>query len=85
MKRMHFRGIVRIRCCDSPVSPTTKRAAFIQLFTVDNETAFTKSWTAELPMTKNENPMFEYACHEGNYSLMNVLAGARSEENAPKP
>jgi hypothetical protein len=57
----------------------------IYQFTIDNETAFTKSWTAELPMTKNESPMFEYACHEGNYSLMNVLAGARSEENTPRP
>jgi hypothetical protein len=49
-------------------------------FTVDDESAFTRSWTAELPMTKSDNPMFEYACHEGNYSLMNVLAGARAEE-----
>jgi hypothetical protein len=49
-------------------------------FTVDNETAFTRSWTAEVPMTKSESPMFEYACHEGNYSLLNVLAGARAEE-----
>jgi len=57
----------------------------IYQFTIDNETAFTKSWTAELPMTKSESPMFEYACHEGNYSLMNVLAGARSEEHTPRP
>jgi hypothetical protein len=53
-------------------------------FTVDNETAFTRSWTAELPMRKSTDPMFEYACHEGNYSLLNVLAGARaSEKTAP--
>ena len=51
-------------------------------FTVDNETAFTRSWTAEIPMRKSQDPMFEYACHEGNYSLMNVLGGARSEEKA---
>jgi hypothetical protein len=49
-------------------------------FTVDNETAFTRSWTAQVPMTKSSDPMFEYACHEGNYSLTNVLAGARAEE-----
>lgn len=49
-------------------------------FTVDDETAFTRSWTAEIPMTKSGDPMFEYACHEGNYSLMNVLAGARAAE-----
>lgn len=49
-------------------------------FTVDNETAFTRSWTAQVPMTRSSDPMFEYACHEGNYSLTNVLAGARAEE-----
>jgi hypothetical protein len=49
-------------------------------FTVDNETAFTRSWTAQVPMTKSRETMFEYACHEGNYSLENVLAGARAEE-----
>jgi hypothetical protein len=49
-------------------------------FTVDNETAFTKSWTVELPMSISKDPMFEYACHEGNYSLENVLAGARAGE-----
>jgi hypothetical protein len=52
----------------------------IYQFTVDNETVFTKSWTAEIPMRKSDDPMFEYACHEGNYSLMNVLAGARASE-----
>jgi len=52
----------------------------IYSFTVDNETAFTRSWTAELPMRKSQDPMFEYACHEGNYSIENVLAGARAEE-----
>jgi len=49
-------------------------------FTIDNETAFTRSWTAEVPMTKSSETMFEYACHEGNYSLPNVLAGARAAE-----
>jgi hypothetical protein len=49
-------------------------------FTVDNETAFTRSWSAEVPMTRSLEPIFEYACHEGNYSLMNVLAGARAAE-----
>jgi hypothetical protein len=52
----------------------------IYQFTVDNETAFTRSWTAEIPMTRSKDPMFEYACHEGNYSLTNVLAGARAAD-----
>lgn len=58
----------------------TSDGLLIYQFTVDNETAFLRSWTAEIPMTKSESPMFEYACHEGNYSLINVLAGARAAE-----
>jgi hypothetical protein len=54
--------------------------SLIYQFTVDNETAFTSSWTAEIPMRKSADPMFEYACHEGNYSLTNVLTGAREQE-----
>ena len=58
----------------------TAEGTLIYQFTVDNETAFTRSWTTEIPMTKSNSPIFEYACNEGNYSLMNVLAGARNEE-----
>jgi hypothetical protein len=49
-------------------------------FTVDDPTAFTKSWRAEIPMISNKGPIFEYACHEGNYGLAGVLAGARADE-----
>ena len=41
----------------------------------------TAPWTALVPMTAIEGPLFEYACHEGNYSLANMLAGARAVEN----
>ena len=51
-------------------------------FTVDNETAFSRSWTVELPMTKSQEPMFEYACHEGNYGLPAILRGAREQERS---
>lgn len=51
-------------------------------FTVEDEASFTKPWTAQIPMMKTEGPLFEYACHEGNYGLTNVLAGTRAEENA---
>jgi hypothetical protein len=49
-------------------------------FTVDDPTAFTKQWTAQIPMTKIPGPFLEYACHEGNYAMRGVLAGARAEE-----
>lgn len=49
-------------------------------FTVDDPTVFTKSWSAALPMTKSTDRIYEYACHEGNYALPNILRGARDEE-----
>ena len=51
-------------------------------FTFDDSTVFTRPWTAAIPMTRMEGPLFEYACHEGNYGLENILAGARAEEQA---
>ena len=49
-------------------------------FTVDDESTWAKPWTAELPMKKTIGPLFEHACHEGNYGLLNTLVGARAEE-----
>ncbi|MBV8731795.1 MAG: hypothetical protein JO336_18460, partial [Acidobacteriia bacterium] len=51
-------------------------------FTVNDPTAFTRPWTAQIPMTRSEGPIFEYACHEGNYAMFDMLAGARAEEKA---
>ena len=51
-------------------------------FTVDDPETFTQPWTAEIPVSRTPGPIFEYACHEGNYALRNVLAGARAQENA---
>ena len=49
-------------------------------FTVDDPATWTKPWSAELPMKATIGPLFEHACHEGNYGLANILAGARAEE-----
>jgi hypothetical protein len=49
-------------------------------FTVNDAAMFTKSWTVQMPLTKAPGPIFEYACHEGNYGLAGSLAGARVEE-----
>jgi hypothetical protein len=51
-------------------------------FSVDDPVNFTKVWRAEMPMRSAKGPLYEYACHEGNYSLPNILAGARTEERA---
>ena len=50
-------------------------------FTVNDPTSFTRPFTASLPMKAGDG-IFEYACHEGNYGLFNILAGARAEEQA---
>ena len=51
-------------------------------FTVTDPRSYRSSWTAQIPMVKLEGPLFEYACHEGNYGLYNILAGARADEQA---
>ena len=56
-------------------------------FTMTDPAMFTQPWTATLPMTTNQasrgvtaGPMFEYACHEGNYGLLNIMRGARAQD-----
>ena len=49
-------------------------------FTVTDPTVDTRPWTASIPMKRIEDPLFEYACHEGNYSLPLGLSGARADE-----
>jgi hypothetical protein len=49
-------------------------------FTIDDPTILTRSVTALVPMVRAEGPLFEYACHEGNYGLANVLSGERAAE-----
>ena len=51
-------------------------------FTVDNPAMYTRQWTATLPMRKSDGLIYEYACHEGNYGLPNVLGGFRAQEKA---
>ena len=49
-------------------------------FTVNDPDTFTSAWTAEIPMNRTDKKMYEFACHEGNYALPGILAGARVEE-----
>jgi hypothetical protein len=53
-------------------------------FTVDDPKTWTRPWTAEVPWKKAIGPIFEHACHEGNYSLTNLLRGAREDEKRQK-
>ena len=51
-------------------------------FTVDDPTTWTMPWTAAVPIAKTEGQIYEYGCHEGNYSLPHILSGARAQEKA---
>jgi len=53
--------------------------------TIDDSATWTRPWTYSMPLTKDETqPVLEYACHEGNLGLSNILSAARSEEEAAK-
>jgi hypothetical protein len=49
-------------------------------FTVNDPTYYTRAWTGENHLLRTDDLMFEYACHEGNYSLSGILQGARALE-----
>jgi hypothetical protein len=49
-------------------------------FTVDDPDTWTRPWSAEIPMIATKGPLFEYACHEGNYGMPHILSGARATE-----
>jgi hypothetical protein len=53
-------------------------------FEIDNPTAFTQPWKGELTMARSAERIYEYACHEGNYSLVNLLRGYRVSDR-PSP
>ena len=50
--------------------------------TVEDPNTWSRPWSYRIPMRANDMPIFEYACHEGNYGLENILAGAREKEAA---
>ncbi len=55
----------------------------LQEVTVEDSTTFSQTWTIEVPLTKRneaQNQIFESACHEGNYAMVSILAGARALE-----
>ena len=49
-------------------------------FTLEDETTWEAPWTAVVPMRQTSDLLYEYACHEGNYGMTNLLAGARKED-----
>lgn len=54
-------------------------------FTVNDPAVFTRAWRGEMPLNRTGERMFEFACHEGNYSLPGILAGGREDDRAASP
>ncbi len=81
----NFTGETRIRGADESLHlierfTRTGPDTLLYQFTVDDPTAFTKPWSGEIPMTKTEGPLYEYACHEGNIGMKDIIAAAKAEE-----
>jgi hypothetical protein len=53
-------------------------------FTIDDPTTFSRPWSGEVPFTRMNELIYEYACHEGNYALSNILSGERAKERRTK-
>jgi hypothetical protein len=62
------------------VSPTE----ILYKATIDDPATFTKIWSVEYPFNSVKGPIYEYACHEGNYAMTDILGGARKAEGTPK-
>ena len=70
---------------DATVTERLERVSPTQIlysYTVVDPANYTRPWRGEMPLNASKGPIYEYACHEGNYSLPNILAGARAEEKA---
>ena len=63
------------------VNPPEDRPWGIRDFTIDDPTVWTKQWTMEYPFVATPGPIYEYACHEGNYAMEDILGGARKLES----
>ncbi len=81
--KTHFRGSDRNLHLVERFTRTGQDTILYE-FTVDDPTAFTKPWKVQAPFTKTNGPIYEYACHEGNYGMTNILTGARALEKAAK-
>ena len=74
----------------SPAAKVTERFTrvakdqILYAFEVDDPKVYSKTWKAEMALNAAPGPVYEYACHEGNYSLPGILAGARKAESEGK-
>ena len=83
-----FRGSANIRSEELRVIERFTRVdrdTILYQFTADDPRTWTKPWSAEFALMSTDGPVFEYACHEGNYGLANILSGARVQEDPAAP
>ena len=81
----NYNGKVRFRGSDENLHvierfTSVKPDEILYQFRVEDPTAFERPWAGEIPLHATPGPIYEYACHEGNYGLTGVLAGARADE-----
>jgi hypothetical protein len=60
--------------------PKTASNSMDYQFTVTAPSVYTRPWTVATPMARIDGPIYEFACHEGNYAVPNILKGARAQE-----
>ena len=85
VESMHFDGELTMIGSEPRrlVERFTREGDILQYeFTVEDPDIWEAPWTARVPLRKTEGPVFEYACHEGNYGLVNILLAARAEEKS---
>lgn len=81
-----FRASIRHRIYLSPKAKVIERFTRVSdreieyRFEVEDPSVYTQTWKGEIPLLRAKGQIYEYACHEGNYSLTNILAGARAED-----
>lgn len=84
--QQNFRSSLTHRFYASPKMHVTERFTrvsddvILYEFTVTDPQNYSQPWRGELPMNRSNEPIYEYACHEGNYAMPGILAGARRAE-----
>ena len=84
--QQRFRAAIRHQILITETAEVTERFTrtsedeILYEFSVDDDVAYRDVWKGEMPLRRAEGKIYEYACHEGNYAMANILAGAREEE-----
>jgi hypothetical protein len=81
----NFKSDTRVRGADENLHLTERFTrvgpdTLLYQFTVDDPTAFTKPWSGEIPMGKTDGLLYEYACHEGNIGMKDIIVAAKADE-----